>query len=77
MAVAAFDPSEGCRDDAAEHFAESHISGMQSADAVTFADMFDLDCRLHLANSNHVSESVLKAPKDIHREEQHRHCDNG
>ena len=34
--------------EAAEHFAERHVPGMQSADAVTFTDVCNSDRGVHL-----------------------------
>src|SRR6185295_7697817 len=59
--------------EAAEHFAERHVPGMQTTDAVALADVCNSDRGVHLSNSNYVSESVLKTPEDKSRAHEERH----
>src|SRR5882672_2803437 len=47
MAIAALELAEWSRDDAADHFAKRHVTGMQSTDAVALAYVFDFDRGLH------------------------------
>src|SRR5258707_1028572 len=74
-AVPALQLSERRRHHIANPLAESHIAGMQPADAIAFTEVLDFDRWLH--HLNDVGEGVFKSPEDIDRKKKQRQTNCG